>query len=76
MEKLTKKEGVEALEPFAPALTPDEVYALRLKGLTDDYMVASSNALTLRHHRWRPYTSGPRQASSLRLPAPVQGFAA
>ena len=35
------------IDPFIPGLTPEEVMARRLKGLTADYMIASSNALTL-----------------------------
>ncbi len=46
-EGLAQEPGVEVIDPFAPSLTPEEAHALRLKGLTADYMVASSNALTL-----------------------------
>ncbi len=46
-DELAKKPGVVVIDPFVPGLTPEEAQALRLKGLTADYMVASSNALTL-----------------------------
>jgi hypothetical protein len=46
-EELAKKPGVALIDPFTPGLTPEEAYGLRLKGLTADYMIASSNALTL-----------------------------
>ncbi|MGO9621253.1 MAG: lactate utilization protein [Desulfobaccales bacterium] len=44
---LAQKPGVTVIDPFIPGLTPAEIMARRLQGLTADYMVASSNALTL-----------------------------
>ncbi len=46
-EALAQKPGIEIIDPFAPGLTPDEVMARRRQGLTADFMIASSNALTL-----------------------------
>jgi hypothetical protein len=46
-ENLAQKPGVEVIDPFTPGLTPEEAMARRLQGLTADFMIASSNALTL-----------------------------
>jgi hypothetical protein len=46
-EELAKKPGVVIIDPYVPGLPPEEAAALRLKGLTADYMLASANALTL-----------------------------
>lgn len=46
-EALAHKPGVTVIDPFIPGLAPEEIMARRLQGLTADYMIASSNALTL-----------------------------
>jgi hypothetical protein len=46
-EALAAKPGVQVLDPFRPGLTPEEAAALRTQGLLADYMIASSNALTM-----------------------------
>ena len=46
-EELAKKPGVEIIDPFVPGLTPVEAHALRRRGLLADYMVTSTNALTM-----------------------------
>ena len=46
-EELAKKPGVEVIDPFIPGLTPEESYARLRQGLLTDFMITSSNALTL-----------------------------
>jgi hypothetical protein len=46
-EALAKKPGVEVIDPFLPGLSPEEVYALRRRSLLTDYMITSTNALTM-----------------------------
>jgi L-lactate utilization protein LutB len=46
-EALAKKSGVEVIDPFRPGLSPEEVYALRRRSLLTDYMITSTNALTM-----------------------------
>jgi hypothetical protein len=46
-DELAKKPGVVVIDPFVPGLTPEEAQALRLKGLNVQFMIASTNALTL-----------------------------
>ena len=46
-EALATKPGVEIIDPFQPGLAPEEAAALRTKGLIADYMITSSNALTM-----------------------------
>jgi len=46
-EALAKKPGVKVIDPFTPGLTPEESYARLRQGLLADYMIASSNALTM-----------------------------
>ncbi len=46
-EELAKKPGVQVIDPFIPGLTPGESYALRRQGLLADYMITSTNALTM-----------------------------
>jgi hypothetical protein len=46
-EELAKKPGVEVIDPFTPGLTPEESYARLRQGLLTDFMITSSNALTL-----------------------------
>jgi hypothetical protein len=38
---------VELIDPFLPGLRPEEVYALRRQSLLADYMITSTNALTM-----------------------------
>ncbi len=46
-EEIGKLAGVEVIDPYQPGLPPEEGMALRVKGLTADIMIASSNAITL-----------------------------
>jgi L-lactate utilization protein LutB len=46
-EALAQKPGVEVIDPFLPGLPPEEVYALRRRSLLADYMITSTNALTI-----------------------------
>lgn len=46
-EALANQPGVEVIDPFRPGLRPEEVYALRRQGLLTDYMITSTNALTM-----------------------------
>jgi len=46
-EELAQKPGVEIIDPFVPGLTPEETDARRRRGLLADYMVTSTNALTM-----------------------------
>jgi hypothetical protein len=46
-EELAKKEGVEVIDPFVPGLSPEQRYDLLRRGLLADFMIASTNALTL-----------------------------
>jgi len=46
-EALAQRPGVTVIDPFVPGLTPEEAMARRLQGLAADFMIASSNALTL-----------------------------
>ena len=41
------KTGVKVIDPFTPGLTPEESYARLRQGLLADYMITSSNALTM-----------------------------
>jgi hypothetical protein len=46
-EALAHKPGVEVIDPFLPGLRPEEAYALRRRSLLADYLITSTNALTL-----------------------------
>ncbi|MBW1712386.1 MAG: lactate utilization protein [Deltaproteobacteria bacterium] len=46
-EAVAGLEGVTLIDPYVPGLSPEEGLALRVKGLSADIMVASSNAVTL-----------------------------
>ena len=46
-EALAQRGGVEIINPFAPGLSPEEGYALMRRGLLADFMITSSNALTM-----------------------------
>ncbi len=46
-EALAQKAGVEIINPFAPGVSPEEAYALMRQGLLADFMITSSNALTM-----------------------------
>ncbi len=46
-EELAKKPGVEVIDPFIPGLAPEERFAQLRRGLLADYMITSSNALTM-----------------------------
>jgi len=41
------KTGVQVIDPFTPGLTPEESYARLRQGLLADYLITSSNALTM-----------------------------
>jgi L-lactate utilization protein LutB len=46
-EALAQKAGVTVIDPFRPGLPPEEVYAVRRQSLLADFMITSTNALTL-----------------------------
>jgi L-lactate utilization protein LutB len=46
-ESLAQRKGVEILDPFNPALNPQEALAMRVRGMTADIMITSANAITL-----------------------------
>ncbi len=46
-EALGKKPGVQVIDPYAPGLSPEESAARRDQGLLADFMITSSNALTM-----------------------------
>jgi L-lactate utilization protein LutB len=46
-EALAQKPGVKIIDPFIPGLSPEEYYALLRQGLLADYMISSTNALTM-----------------------------
>ncbi len=46
-EALALRKGVEIINPFIPGLSPAEAHAVLRRGLLADYMIASSNALTM-----------------------------
>jgi hypothetical protein len=46
-EDINRLPGVEVIDPYDPALSPQEGLELRRKGMTADVMIASSNAITL-----------------------------
>ena len=46
-EALAQKAGVKVIDPFLPGLSREEVYAVRRQSLLADFMITSTNALTL-----------------------------
>ena len=46
-EALAQKPGVNIIDPFAPGVSPEEAYDLMRRGLLADFMITSSNALTM-----------------------------
>ncbi len=46
-ESIAKLPEVELIDPYEPGLLPEEGLARRQKGMTADFMIASSNAITL-----------------------------
>jgi hypothetical protein len=46
-EALATKPGVAIIDPYQPGLPPEEAAARRTRGLIADYMIASSNAITM-----------------------------
>lgn len=46
-QRLADIPGVEIIDPYAPGLTAEEAFEVRRKGLTADFMIGSSNAITL-----------------------------
>ncbi len=46
-DEISKLPGVELLDPFRPGLSPEEGMEVRLRGMSSDMMITSSNAVTL-----------------------------
>jgi L-lactate utilization protein LutB len=46
-EALAAKPGVTIIDPYRPGLSPEEGVSLRARGLTADYMITSTNAITM-----------------------------
>ena len=46
-EALKSKPGITVIDPYLPQYSPEEGIEMRRKGLTADFMIASSNAVTL-----------------------------
>lgn len=46
-EDLAQKPGVEVIDPFRQEVKPEDAMALRVKGLSADFLITSSNAITL-----------------------------
>jgi L-lactate utilization protein LutC len=46
-EGLQQRPEVEVIDPFRPELKPDGAMAMRIKGMTADFLITSSNAITL-----------------------------
>lgn len=46
-EKVADLPGVQILDPYVAGVTPEESMEIRRKGLLADFMIASSNAITL-----------------------------
>ncbi|MEW5912153.1 MAG: lactate utilization protein [Thermodesulfobacteriota bacterium] len=46
-ERLAQQPGVEVINPYLPSLSPEQSLAERRRGLTADFMIASTNAITL-----------------------------
>ena len=46
-DEISKLPGVELLDPFRPGLSPEEGMEVRLRGMSSDVMITSSNAVTL-----------------------------
>jgi hypothetical protein len=46
-EKLSEKPGVKIIDPYQPGLAPEEAMEVRRQGMLSDFMIASSNAITL-----------------------------
>jgi len=45
-EKIAELPGVQVINPYLPGISPEESFGLRLKGISADVMIASSNAVT------------------------------
>jgi hypothetical protein len=46
-KRLAEIPGVQVIDPYTPGLAPEEALELRRKGLTADFMIGSSNAITV-----------------------------
>ena len=46
-ERLKANPGISVIDPYLPEYSPEEGLAARRRGLTADFMIASSNAITL-----------------------------
>jgi hypothetical protein len=42
-------DGHELIDPYEPEIPPEESLARRQKGMAADFMIASSNAITLKN---------------------------
>ena len=46
-DAIAKLPEVDLIDPYEPGITPEEGFARRQKGMSADFMIASSNAITL-----------------------------
>ena len=46
-ESISKLPEIEIIDPYEPGITPEESLARRQQGMAADFMIASSNAITL-----------------------------
>jgi hypothetical protein len=46
-EKISELPGVQVLDPYQPGISPEKAFELRREGMAADFMIASSNAITL-----------------------------
>jgi hypothetical protein len=46
-EKIAELPGVKIIDPYQPGFSPEEGFELRRQGMLADFMIASSNAITL-----------------------------
>lgn len=46
-ESIAEMPGVKLIDPYEPGIPPEEGLARRRRGMTADFMIASSNAITL-----------------------------
>jgi len=45
--KIAELQGVKIIDPYQPGFSPEEGFELRRQGMLADFMIASSNAITL-----------------------------
>ncbi len=46
-QKIAELPEVHVIDPYVPGISPEEAFEIRRKGLTAEFMIASSNAITL-----------------------------